>query len=190
MLRRLALVVTLAACSIFDWGPPANLDDACSIIKQRPQWYFEMRDVDHRWGLPPSVQMAIIWQESKFKQRAKTPRRQLFGFIPWKRQSSAYGYAQVVDSTWDWYKERTGQRFVSRANFADAVEFMGWYSDITTKKFGVAKTDVRNQYLAYHEGHGGFGKKSYLKKRWLLDVADNLVSRERMYRQQLRGCRP
>ncbi len=188
MLRRLALIVTLAACSLSDWEPPANLDNACSIVQQKPEWYFEMRNVERRWQLPASVQMAILWQESKFSARAKTPRTQLFGFIPWKRQSSAYGFAQVIDGTWDWYKEKTGKRFVSRSDFGDAVEFMGWYSDITTKKHGVAKTDVRNQYLAYHEGHAGFGRKSYEKKRWLMDVANTLVSREQMYRGQLSGC--
>ena len=191
MWRRLAFacVVTLGACSIADWDAPANLDDACSIVQQKPKWYFQMRDVERRWSLPTSVQMAMLWQESKFESRAKTPRTELFGIIPWKRQSSAYGFAQVVDSTWDWYKQKTGKRNVSRANFGDAVDFMGWYTDITTKKFGVAKSDVRNQYLAYHEGHAGFGRKSYNKKRWLVDVADSLVSREKMYRRQLTNCR-
>ncbi len=189
MLKRLALVVTLAACSVVNWNPPANLDDACSIVKQRPGWYFDMRQVERKWNLPSSVQMAILWQESKFESRAKTPRTQLFGFIPWKRQSSAYGYAQVVDGTWDWYKEQTGRRFANRSDFGDAVEFMGWYSDITTKKHGVAKTDVRNQYLAYHEGHAGFARQTYLKKDWLVQVANDLVSREAMYARQLKSCR-
>ena len=190
MLRRLVLVVALAACSSFDLGPPTNIDDACSIIRQKPEWFFEMRNVERRWQLPTSVQMAILWQESKFQQRAKTPRKKLFGFIPWKRQSSAYGYAQVIDGTWAWYREQTGKRFASRSDFGDAVEFMGWYSDITTKKYGIAKSDVRNQYLAYHQGHAGFGDKSYLGEPWLIKVADNLVDRERMYRNQLEGCRP
>ncbi|MCY4005311.1 MAG: transglycosylase SLT domain-containing protein [Rhodobacteraceae bacterium] len=188
MFRRLLLVVVLAACSVADWNPPANLDDACSIIQQKPKWYFEMRNVERRWDLPISVQMAILWQESKFSANAKTPRTQLFGFIPWKRQSSAYGFAQVVDGTWDWYKKKTGKRFVSRANFGDAVEFMGWYSDISTRQNGIAKSDVRNQYLAYHEGHAGYKRRSYERKRWLVEVADKLVSREDMYRRQLRSC--
>lgn len=182
--------VFMTTCSLSDRQAPTNLDNACAIIQQKPKWYFDMLSVERSYQLPSSVQMAIIWQESKFIATAKTPRKKIFGFsIPWKRQSSAYGFAQVIDGTWEWYKEVTGKRFVSRTNFRDAVEFIGWYSDITTHDYGIAKTDIRNQYLAYHEGHTGFKNKSYSRKLWLIDVANNLVDREAMYRNQLRGCR-
>ena len=32
------------------------------------------------------------------------------GFIPWRRPSSAYGYPQAKDDTWDWYIRKTGNR--------------------------------------------------------------------------------
>ena len=147
-----------------------------------------MQATERKWGLPTSVQMAIIWQESKFEARARTSRRYFLGIIPMERRSSAYGYAQAIDSTWDWYRDETKNPRARRHNFGDAVDFMGWYTNITTKRFGVPKTDVRNHYLAYHEGHGGYSRKTYRQKAWLVEVADDLVSRERMYRRQLSTC--
>ena len=183
------MVVLLAGCSLVDFGPPSNLNDACSITQERPKWHIHMRNVERTYGMPVSVQMAIIWQESKFEQRAKTPRTYFLKIIPTGRQSSAYGYAQVLDGTWDWYQEQTGRTDARRTSFRDSVEFIGWYSDITTEKFGVSKSDARNQYLAYHEGHGGYGRRSYLKKSWLMDVADKVGAQAKRYERQLRGCR-
>ena len=180
--------ILLTGCSLFEARPTPNLDDACAIVQARPSWKRQMQKVEKRWELPVSVQMAIIWQESKFAKRAKTGRKYILGFIPAGRVSSAYGYAQVIDGTWDWYRKDTGKRRARRDNFGDAVDFMGWYTDITTRKYGVPKSDVRNQYLAYHEGHGGYKRKSYNKKAWLVQVANNLVGRERMYRRQLKNC--
>jgi hypothetical protein len=47
-------------------------------------------------------------QESRFVADAKPPRPWLFGIIPWFRNSSAYGYPQAQDSTWDWYLREAG----------------------------------------------------------------------------------
>ena len=188
-MKKFAIVLLLAGCSVVDWGGELDIDDACSIVEHKSSWNRATKSVERNWGLPTSVQLAIIWQESKFEQRAKTPRKYWLGIIPAGRRSSAYGYAQVIDGTWDWYKDETGKRFVRRDNFGDAVEFMGWYTHKTTRQLGVPKSDVRNQYLAYHEGHSGFRKKTYLKKPWLQRVAADLVPRERMYARQLRSCR-
>lgn len=187
-MRKLLLIALLAGCTFIDSGPPRNLDDACGITRAQPGWKREMQAAERKWGLPTSVQMAIIWQESKFEARARTTSTYFLGLIPMKPRSSAYGYAQAIDSTWDWYREATGNPRARRHNFGDAVDFMGWYTNITTKRYGVPKTDVRNQYLAYHEGHGGYNRKTYLQKDWLVDVANNLVDRERMYRRQLSTC--
>lgn len=188
-MKRLILVLLLAGCSVINWGTPPDIDDACSIIQHKSSWNRATKRVEREWDLPTSVQLAIIWQESKFERRAKTPRKYVLGIIPAGRRSSAYGYAQIIDGTWEWYKQQTGKRFVRRDNFGDAVDFMGWYTDKTTRQFGVPMTDVRNQYLAYHEGHAGFRKKTYLKKPWLQEIAADLVPRERMYARQLKKCR-
>ena len=41
------------------------------------------------------------------------------------------------------------------------------------------------QYLAYHEGHGGYNKKTYENKAWLIDVAKNVEKKSNTYKNQL-----
>ena len=40
----------------------------------------------------------------------------------------------------------------------------------------------------YHEGYGGFKKKTYRKKQWLINVADRVQARSTMYQKQYWGC--
>ena len=167
------LVLFVASCGIMTPGSaPRNLDNACSIVQQRPQYLRAFKATERKWGVPVNVQMAIIHQESKFKKAAKTPRKYFLGVIPNGRQSSAYGFAQALDGTWSEYKESTGRFAARRSSIRDAADFMGWYMTETKRRSGVALSDARNQYLAYHEGQGGFMRGTHLKKSWLLAVAD------------------
>ncbi len=168
--------------------PPKSPDNLCRIFEEKPKWYKAAKKSEKRWGTPMHVQMAIINQESSFRAKAKPPRKKLFGLIPTVRPSSAYGYAQVKDATWDWYRKKSGNGIASRSNFGDAIDFVGWYGDRSQKSVGISKWDAKNQYLAYHEGHGGFRKKSYRKKPWLIRVANKVKRRAEAYGGQLKGC--
>jgi len=77
----------------------------------------------------------------------------------------------------------------SRVNFADAADFIGWYINKTYTINNVSKNDAYNQYLAYHEGHGGFKNKTYKSKDWLIDVANQVKSRANNYQNQLQDCK-
>lgn len=186
--RASILLLFLASCGGGNFSAPRNLDDACSVIKQRPQYLRAMRATQSKWGVPISVQMAILYQESKFIGNARTPHQYALGVIPMGRQSSAYGYAQALDSTWDDYKKDQRKRGARRDNIRDATDFMGWYIDQTASDLGISKADAENQYLAYHEGRRGYANQSYLSKGWLVDVAARVGSRAQMYREQLRRC--
>ena len=132
--------------------------------------------------------MSIIRQESSFEFDARPPRGRLLGFIPWRRPSNAYGYAQALDSTWKMYKQETGRRFASRDDFADAIDFVGWYTDKSARTVGISKWDPYNQYLAYHEGQGGWARGSYRGKGWLERTARRVDYRAREWGAQLRAC--
>lgn len=189
LLRGLLLLLALAALGGCATAPPRNLDSSCQIFEEYGDWYRTTKGVQEEWGLPQQIQLAIIHQESKFDAEAKTPRRYLLGIIPWFRASSAYGYAQVKDETWNWYQDKSGHWLADRDDFEDAVEFLGWYSDYLQKNLGVSKWDAYNLYLAYHEGPGGFKNKTYLGKPWLIDVARKVKGRAELYGGQLRTCR-
>ena len=178
-------MVTGVACAT---APPQNVENICSIFKEKKSWYKAAKKSEARWGTPKHVQMAIIRQESSFEFDAKPPRTKLLGFIPWKRPSDAYGYAQALDSTWGWYKDDTGRRFADRDDFKDAIDFVGWYTDMSNKSVGISKWDPYNQYLAYHEGQTGWQRGTYKKKTWLKDTARQVDYRAQQWGGQLKRC--
>ena len=111
-----------------------------------------------------------------------------FGFIPRGRVSSAYGYAQVLDGTWEHYKDKTKLSFASRTNFYDSVNFIGWYLDNVHKKIGISKNDVYNLYLVYHEGMGGFKRGSHEDNHTLKKYANKTSDIAEKYYAQLKDC--
>lgn len=195
MKRRAFLVGSLLALAAGCGGgsgqfrAPRNLDNACSLAGERPQYLRAMQRAERRWGVPVHVQMATFHQESRFIGNARPPYRFALEVIPMGRQSSAFGYSQALDGTWDEYRAETGNRRARRTDIGDAADFMGWYMTQSRDRNGIALSDARNQYLAYHEGHSGFARGSYNSKAWLLRVADGVAERAEMYRGQLASCR-
>lgn len=190
LLRASMLVLLLAACGggSSKFSAPRDLDNACAIVRERPQYYKAMKATERKWGIPVHVQMATIHQESKFIGNAQTPHRYALGIIPMGRQSSAYGYSQALDGTWEEYQEEQRRRGAKRDRITDATDFMGWYMDQSAQRLGIPKTDAEGHYLAYHEGRTGYARQSYLGKPWLVEVAAKVQSRSDMYAQQLASC--
>ena len=68
------------------------------------------------------------------------------------------------------------------------TDFVGWYGDHIHQVTGIAKTDARNLYLAYHEGPAGYRRGSHQKKQWLLGVAAKVQQRAERYQRQYDAC--
>lgn len=170
-------------------SPPKNVNNACQIFKEYPSWYRKTKKVEKRWHVPVPVQLAIIHQESRFNGHAKPERTKLLWIIPWKRPSSAVGYSQALNQTWDRYQNKRGGFWASRKNFGDAVDFIGWYSKEANQRAGIPPSDAYKLYLAYHEGVGGYIRKSYLKKPWLIHVARKVKAQSIKYQEQLKYCK-
>ena len=170
-------------------APPDNPANVCTIFEDNRSWYKAAQRAERQWQVPMSINMAILYQESSFKGRAKPPRRYYLGFIPGRRPSNAYGYAQALDSTWDEYRQAAGGWGARRSNFGDAVDFVGWYNNRSNVINGIRKDDAYNLYLAYHEGNGGFRSGSWRNKDWLLQTASSVQNNADRYAAQLRSCR-
>ncbi|SOC17221.1 hypothetical protein SAMN05877809_10959 [Rhodobacter sp. JA431] len=183
----LASILILGSCGGASQAP-RNLDNACLLAREKPSYYSAMKRTEARWGVPVHVQMATIHQESRFVANAKTPHRYALGVIPIGRQSSARGFSQALDGTWEEYQRDTRRYGAKRTRIQDATDFMGWYMDGSSEKLGISKYDARAQYLAYHEGRTGYARGSYQSKGWLLAVADKVQARAEMYREQLSRC--
>jgi len=167
---------------------PENLDNLCEIFDERRDWYWAAKKSEERWGTPAHIQMAIIQQESSFRFNARPPRTKILGFIPWTRPSNAYGYAQALNQTWVRYRNETDRQFADRDDFDDAIDFVGWYTDLSNRSASISKWDPYNQYLAYHEGQAGWSRGSYNQKGWLKNTAKRVDRRARKWGTQLQSC--
>ena len=168
--------------------PPEQIDNICEVFRQNRDWFRSAYRSAEKWSVSIPVLMAIVHQESKFKAEAKPPRTTCFCFLPGPRPSSAYGYAQAVDETWEKYKSVTGNWGADRNEFADAIDFIGWYCNLSYSLCGISPNDSYNLYLAYHEGHNGFNRGTYAEKKWLQKVAWKVQNRSKHYSSQLASC--
>ena len=131
--------------------------------------------------------MAIIRQESSFDSNAAPDREKILGFIPWKRPTSAKGYSQAIEGTWEEYQKETGNNRAKRSNFDNSVDFIGWYLS-KASSVRIRSYEVDKLYLAYHEGYGGYKRGSYKDKVWLKDVARKVKYNAVRYERQLKNC--
>lgn len=172
--------------------PPKITQNACQILKEKNGWFSSWSKASQsasiRYNIPASIILATIYAESGFKANAKPPRTKLLGFIPWKRPSSAYGYAQAVNATWKAYSMETGSSSVKRNSFKDSVHFIGWYYDKIAKQQHISRHDAYSLYVYYHLGanyRGSLQNAPSLVKRQATVVANM----SRQYAKQLAACK-
>ena len=191
--RRWRLGIVLAALAALAAGcasaPPSNPDNLCAIFKERPKWYRAAVKAERRWRVATPVMMAVMHKESSYIHDAKPPRRKLLRVIPLGRQSSAYGFAQATDAAWKDYLQDTGNRFAKRDDFADAVDFVGWYLARAHRLAGIPRTDARALYLSYYAGIGGYQRGTWKNNAWLKGAAAKVAARSSRYAGQLKPCR-
>ena len=180
------VLVALSGCLS---TPAREVTNICNLLDEKVSWYRAAKNSEEKWKVPMHLQLAIIHQESRFASKAKPPRNKIFGIIPGARPTSSFGYTQAKKATWDWYQLKTGNMKAKRDNFEDAIDFVGWYGNQSSLRSKISKTDAYRQYLAYHEGHGGYNKKSYEKKTWLLEIAKKVEAKSNSYKSQLSQCR-
>lgn len=169
-------------------APPDSPRDICAVFRQRPDWYRDAKAAARRWAVSVPVMMAIMHHESGFNADARPPRTTCLFIFPGPRPSSAYGYPQALDTTWDDYRESTGNRGADRDDFADAVDFIGWYCHLSHLRCRIRKSDPFHLYLAYHQGHTGYNRRTYRGNRRLLNAARAVERQSFQYGRQLRQC--
>ena len=184
-MKKLLLLIffLISACSTI----PKNTADGCSIFSERYFWYKHVKKTEKKWGTPVHLQLAFIKMESDFDWLAKPPRHKLFKVIPYKRPSSSFGYSQAVKGTWKQYKKENNRPLATRARFKDSVDFIGWYTNKTSKILKISKKDVFKQYIAYHEGWGNY--KNYKNNNKIILIAKKVKNQSDRYKKQLSDCK-
>ncbi|MFT3724993.1 MAG: hypothetical protein QM773_15595 [Hyphomonadaceae bacterium] len=186
----LAMTLLASACASAPQPSNAEIADACLLLQQNKPWHDTLREVARQWGAPMGYTLAVVKQESSFDSQALAPRgeRQWFGLVDGKRVSSAAGYSQALDGTWEMYKKATGRWGANRNNFQDSSDFIGWYYNTNGQRVGIGQYDYRAHYLVYHEGATGYLNGSWKGKGWLVGVADKVAGQAARYEYQISNC--
>ena len=185
----IAILAAWQALAAWRWRPPSEPGNLCSIFREQPYWYAAASRAEYRFGVDVSTTMAVLFVESGFRRNARPPRSKLWGWLPWSRVSSAYGYAQATEPTWRDFESARGS--ASRNDPRHAVEFVAWYFERLRQTLRARmphEPTARELYAAYHQGAAGF-----LRGDWRDDVgAVQAISRfeavHGRYREQFDGC--
>ena len=70
----------------------------------------------------------------------------------------------------------------------DALDFIGWYNHRSHRRLGLSKTNSRELYFAYHEGHAGYRRGNHTRRRGLAGVAAKVERSAANYAAQLKKC--
>jgi len=187
-LLALVLLALVAGCAT----APKQTRNICAVFDQRDgiftSWQRAAEKTERKYGVPVPILMATMYTESGFQPYARPPRTKLFGFIPWTRPSTAYGYSQALDGTWDHYQSATGSWAARRTNFADAIDFIGWYHSQNGQMTGIPLNDAYNLYLAYYSGPKGYARGDWRSNAQLQKTAQRFANMAATYQQQLHEC--
>ncbi len=187
------LTVFLSGCS-----KPFDPSMLCSIYEAHPEWRAAVVAASTKWNVPEPTIMSIIRHESNFRADAQA-RKQILWILPGERLSSAYGFAQALDSTWLDYQRSIKNLNARRNNFSDSVDFVGWYLYRSHKQLGLKVVDGFRLYLAYHQGNEGYKRlqleenpphlySTHLQNPRLFDYAHQVEKTRQQYAQQLPLC--
>lgn len=184
-----ALTIMLAGCAT---SVPKYTNNACAVLEQKNgffnNWHKSAKRAEQKYGVAMPIILATIYTESGYRHNARPPRTKLFGFIPWKRQSTAYGYSQALNGTWDHYRKSTGNWNAKRTNFDDAADFIGWYHRESIRRNGISPNNAYALYLNYYLGHSAYARNGGRVGGIAVQGATRADQMARRYDQQLRAC--
>jgi hypothetical protein len=180
MMRALFGLMSLALAVIMSPGAvKAQTADMCGLIAKNPSWQESLRATQEKWQVKPSIILAIIDHESRFKADARG--QGATGPNPMRN----FGYAQARLTTWNWYLRETGQASGSRTDFALATDFIGWHFATMEPRIGAPRNNVFAHYLAYKVGEAGFRRGAPESARAL---ATRIQTQARQLDVHLNGC--
>lgn len=168
--------------------PPAQPLELCRIFAEKPGWHRSAQKMEKRWGIPVPVAMAFVQRESAYRAKARPPRDRILWIIPWKRPSSAYGYAQATDPAWQEYLDSAGRFRSSRDRFASAIDFVGWYNARSHRQLGIPRDDAYHLYVAYYAGPGAYRSGSWQRNAQARQYATKVAARAASYQRQYQKC--
>ena len=138
--------------------PNICLSNICDYYYQYPNRYRSQKTLAAQGMLPLTDVHAILLSESSL-EAFSAPRGSFFQ----KPKSTAYGYAQVVDGTWQDFTEGHPENWLFRVNFYDSVAFIQWYR--MAHGHLLRSTRLYDYYLLYHDGPKHYIARSFKSQK-------------------------
>jgi len=184
----ISLLLSLSACAT----PPRHINNICAVFDQRTGWFDNWQQAAYsasaKYGIAVPILMATIRKESGFKADARPPRKYMLGLIPWGYASTANGFSQALDGTWDQYRRETGNITARRSDFADAVDFVGWYYAKSAALLNIPRDDIYHLYLAYYVGWNAYQLGGWQSNPNVQRYARDTAQMAADYAEQLHQC--
>lgn len=182
------MLLVLSACAT----APRQINNVCAVFNQRNGWFDKWgqaaRRVSAKYSVSVPILMATIRRESGFDAYARPRHKYLLGLIPWGYVSTATGFSQALDGTWDQYRRETGNLMARRSSFADAIDFVGWYHAKSAALLNIPPDDTYNLYLAYALGWRAYQDGAWRNNSPLQRYASGTAQMAADYAVQLREC--
>lgn len=141
----LSIALAYASCSA----------DMCAYYARYPKRYKVQKQYEGASGLSMIDVHTLLELESSVTPYAVPWKKQKrFGLTVLKAQSSAYGYAQVLNATWQDYEQSYPGFWLYRSNFYDSIHFAHWYRNAFHSS--LKASTLYEFYLLYHDGPGRY----------------------------------
>lgn len=168
---RKPIIAAIFVSTLLSGNAFAQSANICNLITSKVGWADSLKSASMKHGVKASSILAFIEQESKFKANASN--------------GGNFGYAQSSLQTWNNFTRSTGAGAKSRTDFDASVDFVGWNFKTMSRKIGIDKDNVQEQYLAYQMGEGGYLKRKNSVNR---SVAKKVAMRAAIFEKQLSTC--
>lgn len=169
-------------------SPPSQPLELCAIFAEKPGWHRSAQRMQKKWGVTVPVAMAFVYRESAYRAKVRPPRTKLLWVIPWRRPTSARGFAQATLPAWREYLDEAGGFRASRVRFASAIDFVGWYNARSHRTLGIPRNDAYHLYVAYYAGPTGYRSGSWQRNQQVRDYASKVAARAASYQRQYQKC--
>lgn len=140
----------------------------CELLQREKTWIQPALKSEQRYGTPLALTFVLL--EQPLTQLKKT-------------------HIKPRAADWDEYRIRSERWDASPNNAADAVDFIGWFTQESVKRNNITLNDVSAHYLALRVGHGNYHRLQADKYPELLQQAEQIERKAQQWQSELALCR-
>jgi len=140
----------------------------CDELDANDEWIEPAVNAQQKYGTPLALSLSLLELPlSKLEKKHVRPRM----------------------SDWDEYRIRSERWDAVPSNPQDAVDFIGWFTQLSQKRNSLAWHEAGEHYLALRLGHGGYHRFDATKYPELSQQAKGIDARSKRWSKELAACK-